>query len=252
MVLAWLAFYDGLLAVALVAAGIVAAHFGLTPPFKGFQIFLIGFFFAGIAIVLGLLGMLLTRGEDRRSGQIRARIGTILGLLIAAPIIGVVLRHRAVPINDITTDTQNPPQFVAALKQRSECGEGLAYDPKIAPIQAQNYPALQPLTLDGTPDNIYKRVEILAGEIPNWTITRNDPAAHELEGVATSALFKFHDDFVIQVRPDGTNRSVVQMRSKSRCGVSDLGANYDRITSFFRILKTGPRMMPPGAAQVQP
>lgn len=252
MVLAWLAFYDGLLGVALVAAGIVAAHFGLTPPFKGFQIFLVGFFFAGIAIVLGILGMLLTRGEERRGGQIRARIGTILGLVIAAPIVGIVLRHRAVPINDITTDTQNPPQFVAALKMSSECGEGLAYNPKFAPIQEKNYPGLAPLTLDGTPNIVYKRVEILAGEIPNWSITRNDQTAHELEGVATSALFKFKDDFIIQVRPDGPDKSLVEMRSKSRCGVSDLGANYDRIMSFFHILKTGPRMMPPGSAQVQP
>jgi uncharacterized protein (DUF1499 family) len=252
MVLAWLAFYDGLLGVALVAAGIVAAHFGLTPPFKGFQIFLVGFFFAGIAIVLGLIGMLLTRGEERHGGQIRARIGTILGLVVAAPIVGIVLRHRAVPINDITTDTQNPPQFVAALKMNSECGEGLAYNPKFAPIQEKNYPDLAPLTLDGTPNIVYKRVEILAGEIPNWSITRNDQTAHELEGVATSALFKFKDDFIIQVRPDGPDKSLVEMRSKSRCGVSDLGANYDRIMSFFHILKAGPRMMPPGSAQVQP
>lgn len=252
MVLAWLAFYDALLGVALVAAGIVAAHFGLTPPFKGFQLFLIGFFFAIIAIVLGLLGMLLTRGPERRGGQIRARLGLFFGLIVAAPIAGILMRHRAVPINDLTTDTQNPPRFVAALKMSPECGEGLAYNPKFAPIQAQNYPPIQPLTLDGTPDTVYKRVEILAGEIPNWSITRNDPAAHELEGVATSELFKFHDDFIIQVRPDGANQSVVQMRSKSRCGVSDLGANYDRITSFFRILKTGPRVQPPGSAQVQP
>jgi uncharacterized protein (DUF1499 family) len=252
MVLAWLAFYDGLLGVALVAAGIVAAHFGLTPPFKGFQIFLVGFFFAGVAIALGILGMLLTRGEERRGGQTRARIGLILGLLVAAPIVGVVLRHRAVPINDITTDTHNPPQFVAALKMSPECGEGLAYNPKFAPIQEKNYPGLAPITLDGTPNIVYKRVEILAGEIPNWSITRNDQSAHELEGVSTSALFKFKDDFIIQVRPDGTDKSIVEMRSKSRCGVSDLGANYDRIMSFFRILKTGPRIMPPGSAQVQP
>jgi uncharacterized protein (DUF1499 family) len=252
MILAWLAFYDGLLGVALVAAGIVAAHFGLTPPFKGFQIFLVGFFFAGIAIVLGILGMLLTRGEERRGGQTRARIGTILGLVVAAPIVGVVLRHRAVPINDITTDTQNPPQFVAALKLPANAGRDMAYNPKFAPIQKMNYPELAPITLNGTPNIVYKRIEILAGEIPNWSITRNDQSAHELEGVATSALFKFKDDFIIQVRPDGTDKSIVEMRSKSRDGVSDLGANYDRIMSFFRILKTGPRIMPPGSAQVQP
>lgn len=252
MVLAWLAFYDALLGVALAAAGIVAAHFGLTPPFEGFKIFLVGFFFAALAVALGLLGMALTRGPERRAGQIRARVGVLLGLIVTAPILAIVLCHRAVPINDIATDTQNPPQFVAALKLPANVGRDMAYNSKFAPIQQHHYPAMAPLVLDGSPDNVYQHVEILAGEIPGWWITRNDPKAWELEGVATSTVFRFKDDFIIQVRPDGAGKSIVEMRSKSRDGVSDLGTNYDRIMSFFRILKSGPRVPSPGSAQVQP
>ena len=60
--------------------------------------------------------------------------------------------------------------------------------------------------------------------------------------MATSTLFRFHDDFVIQVRPAAeTDYSLVEMRSKSRDGKGDLGTNYNRIESFFRALEGPPR-----------
>jgi uncharacterized protein (DUF1499 family) len=157
-------------------------------------------------------------------------------------------------INDITTDTQRPPVFVTAIDLQPKRGRDMTYNPQFAAIQngAAAYQDLAPLKMDGTPDETYKRVQILAGEVPNWQITRNDPQARTLEGVATSGLFKFHDDFIIEVRPADGGGSLVEMRSKSRDGKGDLGANYHRITSFLRILKAGPRVAPPGAAQVQP
>jgi uncharacterized protein (DUF1499 family) len=171
------------------------------------------------------------------------------------PIIVIASKTRQYPlINDITTDTQKPPVFVTAIDLQPQHGRDLTYPPQFAAIQngAAAYRDLAPLKLDSSPDEVYKRVEILAGGVPDWHITRNDPKAHTLEGVATSGLFKFRDDFIIEVRPAAGGGSLVEMRSKSRDGKGDLGANYHRITSFMRIMKMGPHIVPPGGAQVQP
>ena len=69
-------------------------------------------------------------------------------------------------------------------------------------------------------------------------ITRDDTSQLTLEGVATSQLFKFRDDFVVRVRADG-DASVVDMRSKSRDGIGDRGVNAARIRTFFAALKSG-------------
>ena len=181
----------------------------------------------------------------------RAIIGMIFALLVVLPILGVFVSHRQYPpINDITTDTKNPPEFVNALQIAQNHGRDMKYNPKFAEIQegAAAYAGLAPLKLDGQPDDVYKKVEIIAGEFPGWKITRNDAQARAIEGVATSKLFQFQDDFIIEVRPgEGGSGSLVEMRSKSRDGKGDLGANYNRIMSFFKALQ-GPVRGAPSAA----
>jgi len=256
MILAWLCFYDALIAIAAIAAGIVSAHYGITTPFFGFQLLLIGLVIAVLGLICGLIALPMTYfSAKRRAALSRAVVGTIVTLVIIAPILFIVSKTHQYPlINDLTTDTQSPPAFVKAGELPANRGRDMKYNPQFAAIQnaAQAYKDLAPLNMDGQPDEVYKRVEILAGEVPNWQITGNDPQTRTLEGVATSGLFKFKDDFIIQVRPAPDGGSVVEMRSKSRDGKGDLGTNYHRIVSFFRILKTGPRILPPGAAQVQP
>src|ERR1700691_5156151 len=151
MILTWLSFYDALLAAALMAAGIVAAHYEMTPPYRGFQIFLIGFFFSTIALIFGVISLFVTASASRRAGRPRAILGTILALLLAAPVLLVVSRHRAIPINDITTDALDPPQFIAAPAILANRGRSMGYDPRFAAVQHLAYPALGPLRLPGTP-----------------------------------------------------------------------------------------------------
>ncbi len=256
MILAWLCYYDALIAVAAVAAGLVSAHYRLSTPFFGFQLMLIGLVFAVLSALSGLIALPMTYfSPKRRAAFGRAVLGFLLALLVIMPIVVIASKTRQYPlINDITTDTRKPPEFVKALELQPKRGRDMSYDPRFAAIQngAAAYQDLAPLKMDGTPDEVFKRVAILTGEVPTWQITRDDPAAHTLEGVATSELFKFQDDFIIEVRPADGGGSLVEMRSKSRDGKGDLGTNYHRIMSFMRILKAGPTVIPPGGAQVQP
>jgi uncharacterized protein (DUF1499 family) len=254
MILAWWTLFDGILALILAIVGIIWAHFGVLPPFHlqlspalfGLYSVLLGFFIAILGFIIGVVALLVTfLMPSRRAGRARAVMGTILALIVAVPIVRITRSTRQYPpINDITTDTKNPPLFVYAQTLPANRSRDMSYKPEMASAQeaAPVYRNLAPLKLPGRPDDVYKRVEIIAGEFPGWQVTYRDPARRTIEGVATSTLFQFKDDFVIQVRPaDDSNDSLVEMRSKSRDGKGDLGANYNRIESFFKALQGPPR-----------
>jgi uncharacterized protein (DUF1499 family) len=241
MIPAWLSFLDALLAVVLVAVGIVAAHFRFTPPFLGFQLFALGFLLSIVGFILGVIGIFATRSGPRAAARPRAVFGTIVNVVIAVPLILIVVGSRKYPpINDITTDFDNPPEFEHAAEIPANRGRDMKYDKqKFAARQSAGYPDLAPLKMPTDPSATFAKVEATAKEIPSWEITTEYPNTHSLEGVATSRLFHFNDDFVIQVRPDGAG-SVIEMRSKSRDGIGDFGMNYKRIKMFFGKLSGEP------------
>jgi uncharacterized protein (DUF1499 family) len=254
MILAWLAFFDGLLGIGFALAGMIGAHFDLLAPFLGFQLLLLGFFISVIGVIVSIVAMLVTfLTAGREPGRTRSVVGFILCLALVIPIVEIVATTRKYPlINDITTDTANPPEFVAADGISAAQASRMKYNPvKYAAAQrsAPVYAGLEPLQMPGKPAEVFKKVQIIAGEFPGWRITDNDPQTRTIEGVAVSTIFHFKDDFVIQVRPAPNGGSLIEMRSKSRDGTGDLGANYNRIKSFFVAMEGPPRGVP---MQAQP
>jgi hypothetical protein len=243
------AIFAGLLA----EAGIIGAHRGMLAPIVGFRALLVSFVVASIALILGLAGILRNSDGERRR-QRTAVTGVVLGALIAFPLGFAAMRcvSMAYPeINDITTDFENPPQFVSppGLSPKS-----MMYDrARLEPIQKRYYPRLGPLLLGESPDEAFASVKQaanvprfagmeIASEIPSmpgWFIVFVDPATRTVEGIETSSLFRFRDDFVIQVRPSpDAKSSVVEMRSRSRSGAGDFGANYNRVVEFLGLVKS--------------
>ncbi len=241
MIVAWLAFFDSLLAVSMLAAGIVGAHYRYTTPFTGFQMFLLGFLMGFVAVLLGLIGIFATRTPMRAPARPRAVIGTILGLLVITPILWIMLTGPKVPaINDITTDFDNPPEFVRALQLNANHDRSMKYDrAKYADKQLNGYGPLAPLKMPEPPDDAFKAVQKTASQMPDWTITSANTSTRTIEGYATSALFHFNDDFIVQVRPGEGGGSLLEMRSKSRDGIGDFGINHKRITDFFAAVAPG-------------
>lgn len=217
----------GVVGAILFIVGPALAHFGLVRALAGFIAFALG---GIIALIAAVVGSFAIRGP-RRSMVLRGLLpafGVVILFLTAAS------RGRGVPrINDITTDTANPPQFVKAQFEPANLGRDLSYPGESFAVQQRaGYPNLAPLRLNLAPDAAYAKVKSTAQSMSSWRITRDDPATHTLEGVDTSFVFRFEDDFVIEVRPaDGG--SLVHMRSKSRDGQGDVGANNKRIQSFF-------------------
>jgi len=214
-------------------AGPLLAYLGVVPALVGFLVFALGGLLGLVALGAGVVA--LVRG--------RAAVPTLVAALaLTTAFVVLAFPGRQYPrINDITTDPAAPPQFVFALTLPANQGRDMAYPGKtFADQQVPAYPDLAPLVIGLSPDEAFTRVETTARKMPTWELTRVDPASHRLEAVATSGIFRFQDDIVIEVRPrDGG--SAIQMRSKSRDGKGDLGANAKRIQEFFALLRwSGP------------
>jgi uncharacterized protein (DUF1499 family) len=111
----------------------------------------------------------------------------------------------------------------------------MSYPAEFKPIVREGYPKLSPLRVSVPPDEVFEKAVALAKEQPRWQVTAVDPQARTFEGVVETGIFRFRDDFVVRVRWLG-DETRVDMRSKSRVGKGDLGANARRIEQFLQAL----------------
>ena len=134
------------------------------------------------------------------------------------------------PIHDITTDTADPPAFVMAPGERGDGSNSLDTKPETIEAQLAAYPDLETLVTPAPIEDTFTRARETAQAL-GWEIYNEDISAGIIEAVDTTAIMGFQDDVVIRLRTnaDGT---LVDLRSVSRVGVSDLGANAARIRQF--------------------
>ncbi len=188
--------------------------------------------YLGIAgVVLTLIALVATRP---RGGGLVALLVALLaaGAAFVVPWRSAQQARRVPPIHDITTDTQNPPEFVAVLPLRADAPNPATYGgDSVAALQRQGYPDIGPLQLDVPPAEAFARARATA-QAMDWEIVSADSAAGRLEATATTPWFGFKDDVVVRIRPDGTG-SRVDVRSVSRVGKSDVGTNAARVRTFL-------------------
>lgn len=217
------------------ALGALLANTGALEPMGGFQLFLLGLASAVVGGLLGLGALYTTRADAQRSGRNLAYVG-IAAALVAIAVVSIAQRPGAVvpPINDISTDLADPPAFPNDPSGRNRdmsFPAGFADQIKATP----SYQDLQPIRVARAPEAVLREAEQAARAL-DWSGVAADPAAGVVTGSETTKLFRFVDDVVVRVRSDGTGGSVVDVRSKSRDGQGDIGANAARIRRFFEVL----------------
>ena len=148
--------------------------------------------------------------------------------------IGTRQAQRLPKIHDISTDTDDPPAFVAVLPLRQGARNAVDYRPDTAAQQKLGYPDIAPLRLELPPAQAFERAE-RAARAMGWQIVAVAPDALRIEATDTTLFFGFKDDIVIRVRPHAQG-SIVDVRSLSRIGGSDIGANAQRIRGFLKKL----------------
>lgn len=234
---AW-GFRLGVLGLVLLAAGVAVSR--LAPA--SFQIALgavaLGALVGVLAIMVSAAG-LLTALVTGRKGARKAMIGLVLGLGIAAPVVQAVIVGSQVPrIHDITTDLADPPQFVALEGNRGDYANPLdrTSPADLAALQEKAYPDIQTVTINLAPARVFDAALAAARDM-GWEIVDTDPDAGRIEATATTLVMQFRDDVTIRVSETQEGGSAVDMRSVSRVGESDLGANANRIRTFMVALK---------------
>ena len=227
--------------LAFVAACVSALIVAVSGPLHRFlsvdvdvviSLFRYGFYVAAGAIALALATIVPTRPGDRRRGFVAAFLALAIGAGAAwAPLMLFFQAMGAPRINDVSTDTADPPLLVTTLQMRSEAVTPPAYPGKVvADQQREAYPDIASIVLSVPPDEAFKKVDAVATAM-GWDVVARAPAEGRIEAIDTSQWFGFHDDIVVRIRPAGTG-SRIDIRSKSRVGRADLGANAHRIRTF--------------------
>jgi uncharacterized protein (DUF1499 family) len=187
--------------------------------------------YGGIAaLVLALIALVL--GGRRAIAAVALLAG--LGAFVP-PLLFQRTAKSVPPIHDISTDTDNPPSFVAVVERRQDASNPVEYGgPEIAAQQHQAYPDLRPVTLSDPPARAFERA-LEAAKGQGWEIVASVPAEGRIEATDTTRFFGFKDDVVVRVKPEGAG-SRLDVRSLSRVGKSDVGKNASRIRTYLRAL----------------
>ncbi len=214
-----------------IVVGIGMAQAGV-PPMLGFMVFVAGGLFGGLAaFTLGAIGFVLTRGGQDPLGRKNAIMGMLAGIGLFAIVMVPSLRAGDLPpINDITTDLADPPSFAAGPDAPDYGGRDMSYPAEFVPQVREAYPDLKPIETTLDPAAAYTKA-IETAESIGWFITYKDPKDGVFDATERTALFRFVDDVAVRVRATPTG-SQIDIRSKSRDGRGDLGANANRIRRF--------------------
>jgi len=202
------------------------------------------FFLALGAILLGALFGWRARKSITPPPRKRRWAGMLAGLIYAGWVGTFLMAALTVPaIHDISTDLADPPAF-RTLSLRAdnldaipgmddEKMKGMTPQQRWVVIHQKKYGDIRSVRINEPVPSVIAKAERLA-EARGWDIAVSLPEEGRLEATETSALFRFKDDIVLRVKPTDTGEgSIVDMRSVSRVGVSDLGVNAKRVRSFL-------------------
>jgi uncharacterized protein (DUF1499 family) len=193
----------------------------------------------GLAAVVISLAAVLTMGTEARLPRLPLAImGLTLGLVVTAIPVSWLLTARSVPrIHDITTDTNDPPRYVAVIPLRSGATNPVEYGGSaVAGLQHSAYPEVAPLMLPLPPDRAYA-LAMDAVHRMSWTVVDGNSSEGRIEATDSTFWFGFKDDIVMRIRPEG-NGSRLDVRSLSRVGLSDVGTNAKRITAYLSAVRS--------------
>lgn len=179
---------------------------------------------AGVVLALVALIVWLVR---RPGGGWPALLGLILSLPVLLAAGAWQYATVTTPaINDISTDTGNPPVFWFTVTPSD-------YPARNAEPQRAAYPGVRPLDLPLPFEAAFAEALALV-EARGWEVLSADPSENQIEAIARSRLFGFEDEVAIRVTPaEEGEGSRVDMRSRSRLGQIDRGANARRIRAFL-------------------
>ena len=95
-------------------------------------------------------------------------------------------------------------------------------------VSGQGLQAVDPIKAN---DGQWQQVKTWIARQPDWQIVIDD--SHFIQAIVKTPLMRFRDDVQLQFAPD---IELIQVRSSSRLGISDLGTNYRRVEALREVL----------------
>ena len=209
---------------------------------------------AALAVVVAPIAWALSRADHSAMRQAQAALVVAVAVLVM-PVWTIVGSAGAPPIHQITTDHDDVPQFDAVIALRGDGSNPLdPPSPELTRTQRDAYPDIQPVETPRPPFEVFaaslRVIEELGWDIVATTgavadgddrVAAGDTRGREpdrlIEATESTSWFGFKDDVVVRVRQSGEGTRV-DLRSVSRVGVGDLGANANRIRAFVRALES--------------
>ena len=191
--------------------------------------------FAGIATLILLVLQIIFKRKTVTLGS------TIMALLLSTIAIAIPLsmlnKGKSVPpIHDISTDLVNPPEFVAIAPLRADAPNPVEYaGVEAATQQRAAYPELQTLNYPQSKSELVEATKQVIDHL-GWQLVNIDADQGIVEATDRTMWFGFKDDVIVRITDNGSKR-LVDIRSKSRVGGSDLGKNAERIHKFIEELE---------------
>jgi uncharacterized protein (DUF1499 family) len=225
-----------LFAFAVVLLVVVIVNLGFMEPVPAIASLAGSLFFALVAMVLAFGAFVVIWRQGLRGlGLAVAAVGIGIAMLAYPAYLGVLF-YRLPAVNDITTDATDPPRFEAISRLRPRGANPIAYPGAAATkLQRGAYPDIEPLIVSVPPLEAYDAALAVITK-RKWRIVDVRPPLTgrregRIEAVARTPLMGFRDDIVVRVRAaeDGAR---VDMRSASRYGTHDFGANASRLRSL--------------------
>jgi len=212
---------------------VIAYRLQLWEMGTSFQIIKLTVFASAITLGVTVLLALFTLFKKQRDV---AKVFAVLSLLLAIPVVSLAMqagKAKSLPfIHHVSTDTVNPPEFQAIIALRGDNSNPLAYDKeKLVPLQEAAYPMLKPIISELNTDKAFAKAVEVATSL-GWDIVSKNAEQGIIEAVETTLLWGFKDDVVIRIQAIDVG-SKVDLRSISRIGGSDLGANAARVERFI-------------------
>jgi uncharacterized protein (DUF1499 family) len=193
--------------------------------------------YVGIAAMALTALIALVQRPDRCVQRTALAISFVAGLIAFYIPYNQSQTVRSVPpIHDISTDLVDPPVFVAIAPLRAGAPNPAEYaGEETAAQQRAAYPDIQSMRFDTDAMTVIRAAEDTVAKM-GLDLVASDENAGRIEATASSRWFGFKDDVVIRIRSQGEG-TIVDIRSKSRLGRSDVGANTERIRRFSRLLE---------------
>jgi uncharacterized protein (DUF1499 family) len=225
----------GVLSLVMLTSAGPLHRFGLAGLAGTFTVLKWAVYGALATLVLAVAGLIVA--ARRWSSKTPALVALVLALISLGSVGALAWKASRLPaIHDVTTDLMQPPPFLAVLPLRTGTPNPVEYGgAEIADKQRTAYADVQPLIVNVPPPRAFDRA-LAAAKSLGWEIVASDPGGGRIEATDTTFWFGFKDDVVVRVvaQPNGSR---IDVRSLSRVGVGDLGANAARIRRYLAAVR---------------